>query len=203
MADKISEAMRRPHRYFYEDGLVEIGIGGFFLAIGLLLQILDAGKLNTSLLIVAAIGLLLLAIGSTFLLKKAILGFKERVTYPRTGYVSYKRDDPSKERWLVAGASLALVIALLVLPEKASQMAFVEGALLCIILGSIGYRVGLARFYLLGAAALLIGLAAALFTSGDIPGTTETFAGTGVVLIISGAYALRRYLRKHPTPAGN
>ncbi len=203
MIHKINEVMRRPHRYFYEDGLVEIAVGGLFLATGLLLQVMELTQSRFSLVIGLAIGLPLLVIGGTFLLRKAVQGFKERVTYPRTGHVSYRQGKPSQGRWLVAGVAFMLPVVLFFLPEQFSQLSLIEGALLCIIFSLMGYRVGLGRFYLLGAIAALIGLVAVFFSPGDIPGSVVTFGGTGSAMLISGVYALQRYLREHPAPGEN
>lgn len=62
MTHEIKEIMQRPYRYFYEDGIAEIAVGGLFLALGLSLQAVEAAQSKSALMIVVAIGLPLLAI---------------------------------------------------------------------------------------------------------------------------------------------
>ena len=203
MTHEIKEIMQRPYRYFYEDGIAEIAVGGLFLALGLSLQAVEAAQSISALVIVVAIGLPLLAICGGILLKKVVGGLKEHVTYPRTGYVSYKSKEPSRGRWLISGAALVFTVVLMFIPERFSQISIAEGGMLFIILSYMGYRIGMKRFYLIGAIAALIGLAAAFLTTGDIPGSTATFGGTGIVMIISGVIVLSLYLRKNRRPDEN
>ena len=203
MTHEIKEMMRRPFRYFYEDGIAEIAVGGLFLALGLSLLAVEAAQSKYALVIVVAIGIPLLTVGGGIFLKKAVGGLKGRITYPRTGYVSYKSKEPSRGRWMISGAAIVFTIVLMLIPERFSQISIAEGGMLFIILSYMGYRVGMNRFYLIGAIAALIGLAAAFFTTGDILGSTATFGGTGIVMIISGVIALRIYLRKNRRPNKN
>lgn len=195
--NNLDDLMRRPYRYFYVDGLVEMGVGSLFFIIGLFLLLMDAMQQASALAWVAGIGLVVLTIGGTYGVKWAIGAIKERVTYQRTGYVSY-REQPDRGRWLVIAGALLLAVLMLALPDWGRRMAFVEGALLAIILGYLGYRVSLRRLYVIGAVAFLIGLGASYFIVDEIVGSTVTFAGTGLALLLSGGLALGTYLRNNP-----
>lgn len=195
--NNLDDLMRRPYRYFYVDGLVEMGVGGLFFIIGLFLLVMTAAQQATALAWVAGIALVVLIIGGTYGVKWLIGVLKERVTYQRTGYVSY-RQQPDRGRWLVVAGALLLAVLMLALPDWGRRMAFVDGTLLAIILGYLGYRASLRRLYVIGGVAFLIGLGASLFTANEILGTTLTFAGTGLALLISGGFALGTYLRDNP-----
>jgi hypothetical protein len=197
MANEIDDIVKRTYRYYYEDGLVEMAIGLLFIACGLVLfawQGIGSSPLMTVLLVV---GLPAVVIGGAFVVKRLVRDLKQRVTYPRTGYVAYRRGEPSKGRWLLPAAALALVIASLFLPETFSRMQIMVGALLVIILGLMGYRLGLRRFYALGVAALLIGAASAVLLADEALGTALTFAGTGLLLFLSGGLVFLSYLRRN------
>jgi hypothetical protein len=198
MNQNIDDVMRRTYRYYYEDGLVETAVGILFFIIGLALLGWLTIQSNPALGIGMVFLSVLLILGSTLFIKKAIPSLKERFTHPRTGYVTYRHGEPTWGRWPVMLAALMLAILSLLFPEYLSQMSIMEGALLGIILCYMGYRVSLRRFYLLGAAALLIGLAATLWLRDDITGSAFTFGGTGAIMLISGLIILRRYLRSHP-----
>jgi len=199
MENKMDEVMQRTSRYFYADGLVELAVGGLFLAIGVVLEVWARIALGSPLVLAITLGLILLIIGGGLAINRAIGSIKERVTYPRTGYVSYHQRKPSRSRWLIAAAALGLaILGGLVLPEWFSKMALAEGLLLLVVLGYMGYRVGVRRFFLVGIIAALLGLGAALLIPEDLQGSSVTFGGTGIALLLSGALTLRAYLQAHP-----
>ncbi len=198
MTHNLDGIIRRTRGYFYQDGLVEMLLGVFFLIIGLLFQLwvtLQSGSLWN---LFMAAGLPVLVIGGVVYTQVAIRHLKERVTYPRTGFASYVKKQPARIRWLLSAAPLVLVILSILMPRWFSEMAWFEGALLGFVLFVIGAQIGLWRFYLLGGLIFLIGLVADAITSGDLPGSALTFSGSGLVLLISGAITFHRYLRHHP-----
>ena len=96
--DEVEKIQRRTYRYWYEDGLADLGAGWVFALLGILflLQALaPAGPLAG----ISAILLPLVVIGGGLLARWAIAGLKARITYPRTGYVSY-RQPTGRRRWL-------------------------------------------------------------------------------------------------------
>jgi hypothetical protein len=198
MSNEIDEVIQRTYRYFYEDGLVELTIGGLFLAIGILLQLWARVAIGSPFVLVLSLSLVLLVIGGGLIIKRLIGSIKERVTYPRTGYVSYHQRQPSKGRWLIIAVALVLVVLSGILPEWFSRMAVFEGLLLLVVLGFLGYRIGVRRFYLVGIIAAILGLCAALLIPEDLFGSSVTFGGTGIALLLSGALALRAFLQEHP-----
>src|SRR5512146_2044148 len=90
----IEERIHRPTRYWFVDGIPEAVIGGFWLlcSLGILgaelvLHHRGFGYLAAAFVYgTVAIGLLF-----PFLLPRIIRRWKERVTYPRTGYVEPRR----------------------------------------------------------------------------------------------------------------
>lgn len=198
MSENIDKLIRRTYRYFYDDGLVEMAIGLLFTAVGLFLltwRSIQAGSIAGAAL---ALAMVALVTGGAFLIKKIVQETKARVTYPRTGYVAYRRGEPPGNRWPVVLAAVLFILASLLLPQVLSQMPVVEGALLAIILGYLGLRSDVRRFYAVAAAALVLGTVATLLEAGDIVGSTIVFTGTGVVLFITGILTFITYLRQHP-----
>jgi len=205
MADKtqIDDLVKRTYRYFYDDGLVELGIGVLFLMLSLVLfGWLALGSTPwISILIVVITVLLILA--APFLVKRAVRVMKERVTYQRTGYVAYRPGEPGIGRWIMIGAVILLVVVMFVMPEWFNQISVAVGIFLAIILAWFGYRVNLWRFYLVAGVALITGILAALVGMDEIIGTALTFAATGLLLVITGGVTLQAYLRRHPRPEGD
>lgn len=197
--DLIDRKVRETHRYFYSDGLVEIGVGFLFLLTGLVLAAWLLFEGNTVLRIASVLALPLLATLGALLVKRSVSALKERVTYPRTGYASYRQGEPSVGRWLIMAAALLLAIASFFLPEVLAKMPLMVGALLGILLGYMGYRTYVRRFYIAGSAALLTGLAAAVFVADELLGTALSFIVLGFTLLLSGGLTLLTYLQRHPT----
>lgn len=198
MRDRIDEVMNQTHRYYYEDGLVELGVGILFLVIGLLLGVWARAATASPLFLAAVLGATLLVLGGGFAMKRAVGRIKERVTYPRTGYVSYHGRQPAPGRWLIIAAAIGLVVLGFVFPDWLFRMPMMQGLLLCVILVYMGYRVRLGRLYLVGLIAAAVGLGATLLIPDEILGSSVVFGGAGVALLLSGACTLRGDLQAHP-----
>ena len=117
MNDQLDDITKRTYRYFYVDGLIEAATGFLFLTIGLLLL----GWINLEkggwVQITAVIALPLVILGGTFLIKHVVNSLKERIIYPRTGYVAYRPSKSLPGRWAVVGASFVLILLLLIVPD--------------------------------------------------------------------------------------
>lgn len=201
MEPGISELKRRPYRYYYQDGLVEIGIGLLFGVVGVALSLWIITPAGSPFWALNALAIIALPLAGAVVLKAAVGRLKDRLVYPRTGYVDYQDEKPSRGRWLIIAAALLLTIGFFFVPDRLNQMSLAEGLLLAIVLGTIGYRVGVGRFYLLASIAAAIGVAAALLVPFDVGGSAATFGALGLVLMGSGACALRRYLVSNPAPS--
>jgi hypothetical protein len=72
------------------------------------------------------------------------------------------------------------------------------GALMFVIICSLGYRLRLRRFYAIGSIALLAGASASQLFEDEAIGAGVTFSVTGFALLISGGLTFSTYLRQHP-----
>jgi hypothetical protein len=197
---ELKQIERRAQRYFYEDGLAEIGVGLFFVIVGLFVLVMKTVESGTLWGAVTGVGMAVVIIGGTLVMNRVVRAVKARVTYPRTGYVSYHKA-PSAIRWIVVATALGLALFVLLTPyEWANRMPLVIGLLMALIFSLMGARAGVARLYVAAGAGALLGLATALAGLDEIVGAGITFGGTGVVLMIGGGLALMRYLRANPTP---
>lgn len=198
MNDKIDETVKRVHRYLYDDGLSEMGVGILFIVVGLGLIAFVAIQDNTVLGAVLLGGLLAFAFGGALFTKRALEAVKERVTYPRTGYVAYPSEKPKKWRWVAPVEILLVVIISLALPEELTRMSAMIGGLMFAIISSLGYRLGLRRFYVLGVIALMVGVGASLLFPNEALGAGMTFTVMGLLLLGSGGLTLSAYPRQNP-----
>ena len=202
----IDKVIQRTHRYWYEDGLNEIAAGCMFVACGLVLFMMRFVRPGSPLAPVLAVGLVILVSLGGLAVSRAVKAVKNRITYPRTGYVSYRRPESNRRRRIIAASLgvglgvLGIVLPIAGAPTWLVSMAMVEGLILGAVLLYIGHRLGLARFYLLAFLSALIGVVVALGGFDDALGSAAYFGEMGLVLTASGLFTLRAYLRQPQPP---
>jgi hypothetical protein len=198
MSNDFSKIQQSTFRYWYIDGLYEISFGGISLLLSGYFYI-QSRLIEKSLLYqVLNLGLVILIVGGGFLANKLVIYIKERLTYPRTGYITY-HPKPGKSRWvgMVVGAVMAALIAWMFTrrPGSLVWMPAATGVLIGGVWLMLGLRVDLLRFYILAAASIVIGLGLSLTESGDLFGLSAYYGLTGLVLIFAGGCTLYQYLR--------
>jgi hypothetical protein len=206
MKNDIDKVIQRTHRYWYEDGLAEIATGCMFVVCGLVLLMMRFVRPGSPLACIMAVGFTsLVALGGSAV-SRAVRAAKNRVTYPRTGYVSYRHPGSSGRPWIIgSGVGIALAVLGIVLskahaPTWLGSMAMAQGLILGAVLLYIGHRLGLARFYVLAFLSALIGVVVALGGFDDALGSAAYFGEMGFVLTASGLFTLRAYLRQTQSP---
>lgn len=200
MNDPIRNNLNRPQRYWYVDGLAELAGGFVIFLIGLIYAI--AGLLPDGMprALVLGLGSPAIILLSAWCSRKIIAFLKERLTYPRTGYVAYRQPTGSK-RWsrILLVAFLAFTISALTallgrsLPERIWPA--LTGVMLALAIGYLGARIGLRRFYAVAGFSLLEGIAAFYLDLPDPWSAALVFGLEGLAWILSGALVLAHYLR--------
>lgn len=200
MKDNLQDWAHRPQRYWYVDGLAEIGGGVVILSLGILFGI--SGMLADEKLkgLLTGIGQPVLIIGLSLLVRWIVARLKERITYPRTGYVAYRRPEPRRR---ISGILLAILFAagigLLVYISRnwldLQWLPAITGVFAGLLILIIAMRIRLLRFYLLALFTLAVGIATAWLKLTEPYDSTLFFCGLGLGWIFSGAVTLIRYLR--------
>lgn len=211
---------RRVLQYELADGTYEF----FFAVVFLLLagisyaQAFAPGSLWSDLL--AGPGLLIFLPGAGLLLDRLVRRFRERVTFPRTGYLARKTAAETSPRlrraiWIgVPTLSIALLVVLSfyrpvlvpvdpgawmeVVPVFPSFFSMVLGGLWAIL----AWRLRLPRFYLIALLTWLVGTAIFLSRMGSRIGMAAFCAATALVLAVSAAATLLTFLHRNPLPGG-
>jgi hypothetical protein len=203
MNKTIREIKLDASRYWFEDGLSEITIGMLFLIIGLVLQaetLIPPGSFLSGL---SGLTSFILVFGGIWLVRRVIPSLKGRLTYPRTGYVGYRRAYPVQR--ILTPVIVVLITAIMVwlfIKYPNASLAWVpliQGVALAIFLLVIRLRSGLVRFHLLAIFTLLLSLGITLVSNGETLMIGAIFASFGLGLTLSGLIVLRRYL-KHTQP---
>jgi hypothetical protein len=198
MNQDIQHIEQRTKRYWYIDGIAEIVMGGISLILGvyfLLQALLPEESLLSGLL---SAGMALVIIGLVFLGRRIISFTKERLTYPRTGYISYKQP-PANRRWIAAAVALIVAALAVLLAAKAppviAWVPLLSGVLIGAALVYFSYKVSLGRIFVLAILSLLLGLSLGLSGLEDMLGLAIYYATMGLAFLISGGLALVSYLR--------
>ncbi|HEX5839252.1 MAG TPA: hypothetical protein VFY26_15555 [Anaerolineales bacterium] len=207
MHTNFSDVEQRVKRYWFSDGIAELSGGGMFLLLGIyfaLQQFLGQDSTVGGLL---QASLALMMIGGAYFSRRLINSLKTRITYPRTGYVEYQTDPKAARSrpilvMLLAFAVSALSIAFVRMFQSFDSMVAVTGVVVGLILVLLRAKVsGLARFYILGAVSMIIGI---LLSVSGLPNgySLGLFYGLmGVCFMISGGLTLQHYLSENPLPA--
>jgi hypothetical protein len=197
-----AEIARRTRRYWFEDGLVEIGMGVLFASIALAFSIValaTAGGVPSPYGGVGLTVLVLLLLSGSLAIRPAIQAAKDRVTYPRTGYVAYRR--PFSSGAVAVVAALVVTVAIVTGPvagslTAADRIIAVQALTLAAIPLIAASRFGLGRLYLVAVVIVAVGVVAEVVSLGQYGQMALLYGGAAMGLTLSGLWALRSYLRR-------
>lgn len=215
MTDDLKKYQQRTVQYDHVDGTPELAFGGLFLLIAICSYIF-AKLPDLSNSIFSTLIIMLVFVGGGFLIGRLGQIFKERVTYPRTGYVAYKRQGRPIKRstrlmiWIGVPLLTVILLALLFLnrqrvPAQSQDFASyvwpgLTGLLFSGIWAIAGWKIALPRYYFIAAATFLIGVGLLVSGVGVNLGMALLFGAMSLVLFTSGGVTLWKYLRQSPLP---
>ena len=190
----LNKTIRRTQQYWFEDGLVELLLGLLFLVLSGLFwwQVVTDSEYGA---LIGGIAMPFIIILGAILLGVTLRWLKQRLVYPRTGYVTYAKPT-NKQRGmsallgLVFGAAMAIAVTQLELAELAP--AFI-GAGIGFALFMLGNRVGLLRFHLLAIWDVAVGIIIAFWGLAENVASTYALGLVGLSLVVSGGFAFWRY----------
>lgn len=202
----IEKIEKRTVRSFYDDGLVEIAVGLILILLSAYFYSQTVLPKGSSINAVLTGLFIIVLVSSNFLGSRFVRFFKRRITYPRTGYVAFKRKEPSPRCRAAAaitagliGASMAVLYGLS--SSVKTLMPAVNGLLIGIAVFFIANRIGVLRFYLLAVASSIIGVAVAVAGVEELRGFFFYYLFLGAAVLISGLAALIVDLRRTPRPS--
>jgi hypothetical protein len=204
MNNPIDQAANRTRRYWYVDGLNEIAFGGLCILLGIYFQVQGSSQISSWVREMLEAGLVLFILAGVFLLYKLVNFLKERITYPRSGYVSYRQ--PNAIRRLATGllaATIASVMSavLMIAPAGLDWMAGLTGVALSAVWLFIAWRLQLSRFLALCLVSLGGGIILGLKQLDGITGIAAIYLLEGAALLVSGGITFWVYLQT-TQPAG-
>jgi hypothetical protein len=193
---------RRPLQYWYEDGIPEIvtaGTFGVFAAWYAAILLLPDGAPVTTILRATFV---LVVIGGIFASARVVRHAKRRVTYPRTGFVAYRRSRGHARRAIMVAGFILLVLVAFAAVGGTSFGVNIS-VLVCGIAAGVGLLVTALRYHVVrlryvGAGVAAAGIVSAVLATNDELSFLIFFLAIACLFAVSGSMALRRYLRKTP-----
>lgn len=205
-ANEINETIKRTRRYWFVDGLAEMSVGLTFCLMILFYRVAEGLRPEWLRLPAFVLGAPLVILSCTWALGKIVRSLKERVTYPRTGYISYPRRQ-GNQRWkrVMLSATLGLAVGAVTSLLSSSmapiyQLLFFTALVACVYI-YIAYSMGLKRFYLLAVGTLAL---QGLIQLSPLDTDTQYFVfliSQGGLWFLSGLGALITYLSRNRNPA--
>jgi hypothetical protein len=206
MPDELKKTQRRAYQYFYVDGSFELGFGLMCLLLAAYF-FMEKRLEGTWLSALLSGSLVLVFIGGAALIRWLVSMWKQRITYPRTGYVAYRQDGRLKRGWRIAlalavGGLMGAGVAIMVLypPGNLDLMPLVSGLLMGLVLIILAWRTSVPRFNLLAIFTALAGVGLAFANFGNDLGIAIFYLTLGAMLVFSGLFTLFIYLRRNPLP---
>jgi hypothetical protein len=96
MDTDLKKVERRTIQYWYEDGIWEMAFGMMVLFLGIYLLGYALISMKSLWLVLWSIGTLPVFIFGVRFVRRAVRLLKEKLTYPRAGFISYRRPDGRK-----------------------------------------------------------------------------------------------------------
>jgi hypothetical protein len=205
--DKIEAIQNKVKSYWFSDGLWDMGFGIALLILGLFNVFLSALKLDDSSGWLLGVLEILVVLLPFLLLGKVVNYFKERITYPRTGFVLYRRQTTSHRLLRMLRAALtsfifASVFAFItLLPVMRERLPAFCGLVLGLVTVFMGWRFRVTRYYLIGFLTLILGVVVSMVVFSTSQSVGLFFSAYGGLWLTGGALTLATYLR-HTHPLG-
>ena len=201
--DPLKDVTRRTERYWYEDGLWEISFGLVYAALAgyyILVQRLGWFRLVGPISLISPFLQVFEMLGIFWVGGRLVKYLKEHITYPRTGYVSYRK--PAKQsrirRIFLAGAISAVVAAVVAVMASFStlqnQMPLIISLPMAGALVYLGYRFNLARMFVIATLMVVSGYVVSMLSLDEDIVIALFFGTLAALLIVSGLITFALYL---------
>ena len=199
--------LNRAYAHWLEDGIFEIGGGILLVGVGTLRAIIHFAEAKTPAYYWLSAGLLVFMIGVTWGGTYVSKILKARITYPRTGYITF-RPRTYNVKTILAIVAVFIITGVLggivgVLATQPNQqeiggiVPIAQGIVGAIVFTYAAQRIEEKRFYYLAVFSLGIGLAIGAVGVGVVLGLSFFYLSIGLAIVVSGCVAMVKYLRSH------
>ena len=199
---QIQSVIRNTQRRWFDDGLWEIAFGTANLFLGLYFLLVTWLNLDENLgawMAALQIVVVLAVFGG---MRFGVPKLKERFTYPRTGYVTFRRPERSERRrkafWrgLFSGGIAAAVATIVSLANAVNLAAGLTALILAAMCFYLSIRIGILRLAILGLLTLLAGFVLSQLSLSVEMSMAVLFITFGGLCLLLGGVALATFLRR-------
>ncbi len=203
MTVSIKNTIERTRQYWYIDGFSELLVGMIFVFLGLLNSITLIIQPSIGSAVIVGIGYPLVILGGIIFGNKWVRSMKEKVTYPRTGFVKYIQPErPSRRKRMIKAFVVAFMVSIIinVIINRLDPFWLVLGTGLLIAAFTVymGVQIPLNRFFMTAAWIVIVSMVAARLPYSNDLQMGLLLMGTGIGWLVAGATSLIAYLRKNP-----
>ena len=192
----------RAIQYWFADGLAELSGAAICLLLAIyfiVLQILPASQGSFPLIF-------LFMFIAAFGIRKVMFWFRQRSTYPRTGFVELKKGWEDRRLLIVAIGFTILLLGFMLFTilqglQTVMWMPILGGVIFAFLFALAGYRTKLVRFYFLAGFCLVLGVFLAFSGLGDLWEAALLSLCTGLVLLAFGILTRITYLHQSTVTA--
>lgn len=200
----IERAIQRPQLYWNGDGIPEMIVGGLWIVWGATVALPVLFPHSRIALITFTIFLLTIVLSSIWM-GRVIRWWKERVTYPRTGYIEPKKPEKSVKlaAW-IAAVIVAIAFGMAVRVSGPSIRIWLPasmGVVIALSLLRMGWKLESRRLMLLSPLVAAAAFATLPLGGGEIS-TAAVLLCAGLICVIDGMMVHQSYLKAHPAPVG-
>jgi hypothetical protein len=201
--DPLKQTRRRAEQYRFEDGILEVAMGGMALLLGLYFYIQAAyPESQVSEFLIGFF--LVIFLGGWYLMRKMAEKLKERLTYPRSGYAAPREARSNKGLRVAAAIIGAALLAAgaayfqLKAPPVLNFMPAVYALVVGLLFVFLGFKTNLTRFFAMAFISLILGGWLALSPIDNIMALAVYLLAMALVMLAWGGLTLRAYLHNNP-----
>jgi len=201
---QIKQIIRKTRQAWFEDGIWEIGFGLAPLLIALYYWALIWFNLYNRLGLwtpLLQLVVFFIAFGSV---RWTVAFLKERFAFPRTGYVTYRREGGSRRLQravlgaVVGGLVGGTVVIFNALGDVEARMPALFGLLIAGVMVYLGLNFGLRRYLVIGVLNLLLGGLVSWLRPEVNTSIAIQMSAFGLLILAAGGLALWRFVKRYP-----
>jgi hypothetical protein len=203
MTTTIKNTIERTRQYWYIDGFSELLVGAIFVLLGILncASLIIHPSMGSA--VIVGIGYPLVILGGVLFGNKWVRNMKEKVTYPRTGFVKYIQPErPTRMSRMIKAFVIAFMVSIVtsVILNRLDPFWIVlgTGLMIAAFVVYMAAQIPLNRFYLLAGWIAVISMVAARVPVTEDMQISLLLAGTGLGWLVGGVVSLVTYLRNNP-----
>ena len=206
MNETIKSTIERTRQYWYIDGFSEMLTGLVFLLLGTINILSGIYPPSLGSAVTVGVGYPLVILVGTFGGRKWVKSLKEKVTFPRTGYVKYIQPErSSRAKRIVTVFFVAIMVSIITMVISRDLDPFWvvlgTGLIIAAFIAYMAVQIPLNRFLLLAIWVVIASLISArVLVSEDIQ-MGILLVGSGIGWLVSGGLTLLHYL-KDTNPVG-